>query len=129
MMHIPTSSLYSEPYLLRIGVAGQSTMGLFETELWNKGAFLETDITRDFRLGLSAIQSGANSNEAEVALHIQNRLLTYGETAVGIGVNDITFTAGSAGDYLFEADDDTDLDVTGTITNGGSLIVPVSFQV
>jgi len=27
MMHIPTSSLYSEPYLLRIGVAGQSTRG------------------------------------------------------------------------------------------------------
>ena len=96
MMHIPSSSLYSEPYLLRIGVAGQSTMKIFESELWNKGAFLETDITRDFRLGLSAIQSGANANEAEVALHIQNRLLTYGETAVGIGVNDISFTTGSS---------------------------------
>ncbi len=96
MMHIPTSSLYSEPYLLRIGVAGQSTRGAFDTALWNKGAFLESDITRDFRLGLSAIQSGANNNEADLALHIQNRLLTYGETAVGIGVNDIGFTTGSS---------------------------------
>jgi tetratricopeptide (TPR) repeat protein len=96
MMHIPTSSLYSEPYLLRLGVATQSTLGILETEFWNKGAFLETDITRDFRLGISAIQSGSNNNEAELALHIQNRLLTYGETAVGIGVNDITFTAGSS---------------------------------
>ncbi|MCF7823116.1 MAG: hypothetical protein K9N35_03000 [Candidatus Marinimicrobia bacterium] len=96
MMHIPTSSLYSEPYLLRIGVAGQSTMQIFDTALWNKGAFLETDITRDFRLGVSAIQSGSDNNQAELALHIQNRLLTYGETAVGIGVNDISFTTGSS---------------------------------
>ncbi|MCF6237276.1 MAG: hypothetical protein L3J79_00415 [Candidatus Marinimicrobia bacterium] len=96
MMHIPTSSLYNEPYLLRIGVAGQSTRGVFETEFWNKGAFLETDITRDFRIGLSAIQAGSNSNVAELALHVQNRLLTYGETAVGIGVNDISFTTGSS---------------------------------
>ena len=35
MMHIPTSSLYNEPYLLRIGVASQSTRGAFETEYWN----------------------------------------------------------------------------------------------
>ncbi|MCF7806889.1 MAG: hypothetical protein K9M49_09795 [Candidatus Marinimicrobia bacterium] len=96
MMHIPSSSLYSEPYLLRLGVASQSTLGLLETESWNKGAFLETDITRDFRLGVSAIQSGSNNNEAEIAFHIQNRLLTYGETAVGIGVNDIGFTTGSS---------------------------------
>jgi hypothetical protein len=96
MMHIPTSSLYSEPYLLRIGVAGQSTRGALESEFFNKGAFLETDITRDFRLGMSAIQSGSNNNEAELALHIQNRLLTYGETAVGIGVNDISFTTGTS---------------------------------
>ncbi len=93
MMHIPTSSLYNESYLLRLGVAGQSTQGAFDTELWNKGAFLETDITRDFRLGLSAIQSGADANEADISLHIQNRLLTYGETAVGIGVNDISVTS------------------------------------
>ena len=96
MMHIPTSSLYNESYLLRIGVAGQSTRGAFETEYWNKGAFLETDITRDFRIGVSALQSAANSNQAELALHVQNRLLTYGETAVGIGVNDISFTTGSS---------------------------------
>jgi len=95
MMHIPTSSLYNEAYLLRIGVAGQSTMGAFETEFWNKGAFLETDITRDFRIGLSAIQPAANADQAEIALHVQDRLLTYGETAVGIGVNDISFTTGS----------------------------------
>jgi hypothetical protein len=96
MMHIPTSSLYNEPYLLRIGVAGQSTRGAFDTEYWNKGAFLETDITRDFRIGLSALQTGTNSNQAELALHVQDRLLTYGETAVGIGVNDIGFTTGSS---------------------------------
>ncbi len=89
MMHIPTSSLYNESYLLRLGVAAQSTRGAFETEFWNKGFFLETDITRDFRLGLSAIQSGADGNSNDISLHIQNRLLTYGETAVGIGVNDI----------------------------------------
>ena len=96
MMHIPTSSLYSEPYLLRLGVAGQSTRGILDTDYWNKGAFLETDITRDFRMGVSAIQSGSDNNQAELSLHIQNRLLTYGETAVGIGVNDITFVTGSS---------------------------------
>jgi len=96
MMHIPTSSLYNEAYLLRIGVAGQSTRGAFDTDYWNKGAFLETDITRDFRIGLSAIQASSNNNQAELALHVQDRLLTYGETAVGIGVNDIGFTTGSS---------------------------------
>ena len=96
MMHIPTSSLYNESYLLRIGVAGQSTRGAFETDYWNKGAFLETDITRDFRLGLSAIQTGSASNENDISLHIQNRLLTYGETAVGIGVNDIGVTSATS---------------------------------
>jgi len=96
MIHIPTSSLYNESYLLRIGVAGQSTRGAFDTELWNKGAFLETDITRDFRLGLSAIQAGSSANENDISLHIQNRLLTYGETAVGIGVNDIGITSASS---------------------------------
>ena len=96
MMHIPTSSLYNESYLLRIGVAGQSTLGAFATDTWNKGAFLETDITRDFRLGLSAIQSGTNANQNDISLHIQNRLLTYGETAIGIGVNDISVTTASS---------------------------------
>mgnify|MGYP002633113800 CR=1 FL=1 len=96
MMHIPTSSLYNESYLLRIGVAGQSTRGAFATDTWNKGAFLETDITRDFRLGLSAIQSGSDANQNDISLHIQNRLLTYGETAIGIGVNDISVTTASS---------------------------------
>lgn len=96
MMHIPTSSLYNESYLLRIGVASQSTRGAFATDYWNKGAFLETDITRDFRLGLSAIQSGSSGNANDIALHIQNRLLTYGETAVGIGVNDISISNSSS---------------------------------
>jgi len=96
MMHIPTSSLYNESYLLRLGVAAQSTRGAFDTDFWNKGAFLETDITRDFRLGLSAIQAGSASNENDMALHIQNRLLTYGETAVGIGVNDISVSTATS---------------------------------
>ena len=96
MMHIPTSSLYNESYLLRLGVASQSTRGAFETDFWNKGAFIETDITRDFRLGLSAVQSGSSANENDISLHIQNRLLTYGETAVGIGVNDISVSSTSS---------------------------------
>jgi len=104
MMHIPTSSLYNESYLLRIGVAAQSTRGAFDTDFWNKGAFLETDITRDFRLGLSAIQAGSASNENDISLHIQNRLLTYGETAVGIGVNDISISSATS--------DSTDLEET-----------------
>ena len=95
MMHIPTASLYSYPYLLRIGIAGQSQQGLFDAATWNKGVFLESDITRDFRLGISAIQGNAAENEAQIAIHVQNRLLTYGETAVGIGVHDISFNLSS----------------------------------
>lgn len=96
MMHIPTSSLYNEPYLLRFGVATQSTRGLFETESWTRGAFLESDVTRDFRIGLTGLQAASDDGNLNVALHVQNRLLTYGETAVGIGVNDISFTLGSS---------------------------------
>jgi len=95
MMHIPTASLYNYPYLLRIGIAGQSQVGLFDAETWNKGVFLESDITRDFRLGMSAIQGSTAEEQAQIALHVQNRLLTYGETAVGIGVHDITFNLSS----------------------------------
>ncbi len=95
MIHIPTASLYSYPYLLRLGVAGQSTRGIADGAYWNKGVFVETDITREFRIGLTAIQGPSAGDQAQIALHVQDRLLTYGETALGIGVHDITMNFGS----------------------------------
>lgn len=95
MIHIPTASLYSYPYLLRLGIAGQSTRGISDGANWNKGFFLETDITRDFRLGMSAILGPETGEQSQISIHVQDRLLTYGETAVGVGVQDITFSFAS----------------------------------
>jgi len=96
MMNIPTVSLYTYPYLLRIGVSGNylGNDPLTNKPQTNYGLYLETDITRSFRVGFSAIQNGQTSGP-QISFHVVDRLLTYGETAVGLGVEDITFNFGS----------------------------------
>ncbi len=97
MMNIPTTSLYPYPYLLRVGIGaqylGKETLASSTTSqaVWNRGIYLETDITRTFRLGISTVQRSGTDTPTQLALHVQDRLLTYGEAAVGVGVADITF--------------------------------------
>lgn len=99
MMNIPTASLYPYPYLLRVGIGtqylGSETIATKSQQVWNRGLFIETDITRSFRLGISTVQRTGSTAPTQLALHVQDRLLTYGEAAIGVGVSDITFDLNS----------------------------------
>lgn len=101
MMNIPTTSLYPYPYLLRVGIGtqylGKTAAATQSTQVWNRGLYLETDITRSFRLGLSTVQQSNSTTPTQLALHVQDRLLTYGEAAIGVGVSDIIFDLNSGG--------------------------------
>jgi len=99
MMNIPTTSLYPYPYLLRVGIGtqylGSETVATKSQQAWNRGLFIETDITRSFRLGISTVQRTGSTAPTQLALHVQDRLFTYGEAAIGVGVSDITFDLNS----------------------------------
>lgn len=101
MMNIPTASLYPYPYLLRVGIGtqylGKTAAATQSTQVWNRGLYLETDITRSFRLGISTVQQSNSTAPTQLALHVQDRLLTYGEAAIGVGVSDIVFDLNSGG--------------------------------
>ncbi|MCF7797135.1 MAG: tetratricopeptide repeat protein [Lentisphaeria bacterium] len=101
MMNIPTTSLYPYPYLLRVGIGtqylGKTAAATQSTQVWNRGLYLETDITRSFRLGISTVQQSNSTAPTQLALHVQDRLLTYGEAAIGVGVSDIVFDLNSGG--------------------------------
>ena len=100
MMKIPFSTVGRSPYLFRTG---------FGTELHNfspfnstAGIFFDMEVGRNFSLGFSSVQTADTTNLAnldvstyappvEFGFHLQQRVFTYNDVSVSIGLQDIVF--------------------------------------
>ena len=100
MMKIPFSTVGRSPYLFRTG---------FGTELHNfspfnstAGIFFDMEVGRNFSLGFSSVQTADTTNLAnldvstyappvEFGFHLQQRVFTYSDVSVSVGLQDIVF--------------------------------------
>jgi len=100
MMKIPFSTIGRSPYLFRTG---------FGTELHNfspfnstAGIFFDMEVGRNFSLGFSSVQTADTTNLAnldvstyappvEFGFHLQQRVFTYNDVSVSVGLQDIVF--------------------------------------
>ena len=100
MMKIPFSTVGRSPYLFRTG---------FGTELHNfspfnstAGIFFDMEVGRNFSLGFSSVQTADTTNLAglevstytppvEFGFHLQQRVFTYNDVSVSVGLQDIVF--------------------------------------
>ena len=100
MMKIPFSTVGRSPYLFRTG---------FGTELHNfspfnstAGIYFDMEVGRNFSLGFSSVQTADTTNLAnlevstyappvEFGFHLQQRVFTYNDVSVSVGLQDIVF--------------------------------------
>ena len=100
MMKIPFSTVGRSPYLFRTG---------FGTELHNfsplnstAGIFFDMEVGRNFSMGFSSVQTADTTNLAnldvstyappvEFGFHLQQRVFTYNDVSVSVGLQDIVF--------------------------------------
>ena len=109
MMKIPFSTVGRSPYLFRTG---------FGTELHNfspfnstAGIFFDMEVGRNFSLGFSSVQTADTTNleELEVStytppvefgFHLQQRVFTYNDVSVSVGLQDIVFQNSESESWL-----------------------------
>jgi len=100
MMKIPFSTVGRSPYLFRTG---------FGTELHNfspfnssAGIYFDMEVGRNFSLGFSSVQTADTTTLAyldystytppvEFGFHLQQRVFTYNDVSVSVGLQDIVF--------------------------------------
>ena len=100
MMKIPFSTVGKSPYLFRTG---------FGTEFHNlspfnstAGIFFDMEVGKNFSVGFSSVQTADTTNLAnldvstytppvEFGFHLQQRVYTYNDISVSIGLQDIVF--------------------------------------
>ena len=100
MMKIPFSTVGRSPYLFRTG---------FGTEFHNlspfnstAGIFFDMEVGKNFSVGFSSVQTADTTNLAnldvstytppvEFGFHLQQRVYTYNDISVSIGLQDIVF--------------------------------------
>ncbi|MAR76027.1 MAG: hypothetical protein CMG18_06560, partial [Candidatus Marinimicrobia bacterium] len=100
MMKIPFSTVGRSPYLFRTG---------FGTEFHNlspfnstAGIFFDMEVGKNFSVGFSSVQTADTTNLAnldvstytppvEFGFHLQQRVYTYNDISVSVGLQDIVF--------------------------------------
>ena len=106
MMKIPSSSVQKAPYLFRTG---------FGTELHNfnpfnsaQGIYFDMELGKNFTFGFSSVQTADTTALAllgttgytppvEFGFHIQQRVYTYNNISLSIGLQDIVFQNAESG--------------------------------
>ncbi len=99
MMRVPMSSVSRSPYLFSAGFVSE----MVNISPYNSatGVYFDSEISRNFRLGLSSVstadtsrdlENSLNNPPLEVGLHMQQRLWTYGNISFSLGVHDIVLT-------------------------------------
>ncbi len=109
MMKIPTSSVQKAPYLFRTG---------FGTELHNfdpfnsaQGIYFDMELGRNFTFGFSSVQTADTTALAllgatgyappvEFGFHLQQRVYTYNNISLSLGLQDIVFQNAESGGGL-----------------------------
>jgi len=99
MIRVPMSSVSRSPYLFSAGFVSE----MVNISPYNSatGVYFDSEISRNFRLGLSSVSTADTSRDLEnslfdppleVGLHMQQRLWTYGNISFSLGVHDIVLT-------------------------------------
>ena len=109
MMRVPTSSIQKAPYLFRTG---------FGTEIHNfnplntaKGVYFDMELNKGFSVGFSAVQGGDTtaisrldtsqySSPVEFGFHVQQRVFTYNDISISIGLQDVVFQNDQTSDQI-----------------------------
>ena len=100
MMRVPTSSNKKAPYLFRAGVSTEfHNFNPFNTA---RGVYFETELGRGFSVGFSGVTPGDTtrlskleestySPPAEFGFHFQQRVYSYNDISVSVGLQDVVF--------------------------------------
>ena len=109
MMRVPTSTVGKTPYLFRAG---------FGAEIHNlnpvntaKGVFFDMELNKGFSVGFSAIQGGDTTAldaidesqykpPVEFGFHIQQRVFTYNDISLSVGLQDVVFQNDQESDQI-----------------------------
>ncbi len=109
MMRVPTSTVGKTPYLFRAG---------FGAEIHNlnpvntaKGVFFDMELNKGFSVGFSAIQGGDTTSldaidesqykpPVEFGFHIQQRVFTYNDISLSVGLQDVVFQNDQESDQI-----------------------------
>ena len=109
MMRVPTSTVGKTPYLFRAG---------FGAEIHNlnpvntaKGVFFDMELKKGFSVGFSAIQGGDTTAldaidesqykpPVEFGFHIQQRVFTYNDISLSVGLQDVVFQNDQESDQI-----------------------------
>ncbi|MDP6088746.1 MAG: hypothetical protein QF563_00935 [Candidatus Marinimicrobia bacterium] len=109
MMRVPTSTVGKTPYLFRAG---------FGAEIHNlnpvntaKGVFFDMELNKGLSVGFSAIQGGDTTAldaidesqykpPVEFGFHIQQRVFTYNDISLSVGLQDVVFQNDQESDQI-----------------------------
>ena len=107
MMRIPVTSNKKAPYLFRAGVTAEfHNFNPFNTA---RGVYFETELGRGFSFGFSGVTPGDTTRlskieestynpPVEFGFHFQQRLYSYNDISVSVGLQDVVFQSDPTSD-------------------------------
>ena len=109
MMRVPTSTVGKTPYLFRAGFG--SEIHNFNPVNTAKGVFFDMELNKGFSVGFSAIQGGdttsldaidesQHKSPVEFGFHIQQRVFTYNDISLSVGLQDVVFQNDQESDQI-----------------------------
>ena len=109
MMRVPTSTVGKTPYLFRAGFG--SEIHNFNPVNTAKGVFFDMELNKGFSVGFSAIQGGDTTSldaidesqhkpPVEFGFHIQQRVFTYNDISLSVGLQDVVFQNDQESDQI-----------------------------
>ena len=109
MMRVPTSTVGKTPYLFRAGFGAE--IHNFNPVNTAKGVFFDMELNKGFSVGFSAIQGGDTTSldaidesqhkpPVEFGFHIQQRVFTYNDISLSIGLQDVVFQNDQESDQI-----------------------------
>ena len=109
MMRVPTSTVGKTPYLFRAGFG--SEIHNFNPVNTAKGVFFDMELNKGFSVGFSAIQGGDTTAldaidesqykpPVEFGFHIQQRVFTYNDISLSVGLQDVVFQNDQESDQI-----------------------------
>ncbi len=109
MMRVPTSTVGKTPYLFRAGFGAE--IHNFNPVNTAKGVFFDMELNKGFSVGFSAIQGGdttaldaidesQHKPPVEFGFHIQQRVFTYNDISLSVGLQDVVFQNDQESDQI-----------------------------
>jgi hypothetical protein len=109
MMRVPTSTVGKAPYLFRAGFGAE--IHNFNPVNTAKGVFFDMELNKGFSVGFSAIQGGDTTSldaidesqykpPVEFGFHIQQRVFTYNDISLSVGLQDVVFQNDQESDQI-----------------------------